>query len=1314
MIFNVQKGKVVNINSNTTFPDRFYFSKSILVLLSFFMLMVLSTLSLRAHSSIVTSECIIWESSIFGGDSCDGYKWAEYTYTNEAVIDYFNDNYSVEPSSIASALYQGSSGREDIEVFDGMGYFLSKMKAENIKAFPNFTWVPIAGEVILIIPTTGPLPKNVGTPYVEKLLIKEQIDSLIDRSWILGYSSATAQTKALYDNGVKFAKELSLEVGSDFSLESIPYDLIWPEIRVINGEEVYVPIVYLTPTTIAANNIEGNTLSFGTANLNYDTILVDGATINARRSALINAQSNFFNSEGEVIGGEIAITAGQNIENLSGLISGTQVTLIAEQIKNETLVIRYDYGHGYTDYAQDLATISSVGDITLTTSGDVISSGAIFNAQGDLKIDAGGSVTLVTQPVESYRYEEGSYWSDSEQALESIQSQLSGENISILAGTTILIEGAILESPGSIKLLAGMGIYVTNGTNQYASSNTFEAGSGGVFGNSVSIEEQSQQTEIVRTLIKAGKNLTLNSFMGNITLKAVDFRSEGFVAVEAEGGFIEFKLAKELDSYSYSYDEENALTFKTKGMGHQIETGIYNDINANGEIYLTADQGLKIEYAGEGSFEDTLDAFAQSPGLAWMKEVSERDDVQWTEMTLAMQSWDYEAQGLTEAGAVIVAIACAVATGGAGAAALGPITAASSAMTVAGAAAISAGAATLATQAVTFAVANDGDLGKTLKDMGREEQLVALAQSMVIAGVSAGINHKLMSSDIVPPDSATNSTVVPGISDQTYRGLVSATVSATVSGAVNSYVNGTGWSEFGTEFTQSLASHAIYTLGEKAANQIGAAADLPLDNPDRINIATQYIAHAALGCTIGIASNMNSSGSSGGNEEGCWSGAGGAVIGEFVGQIQRENAEREIEEFLKLNGEELLENGTIHQVVAEKWDALKKNGVDMAKLSAALGAYALGGDISIAAETGANAAENNAWEAKEGDPAMILIMKFIAYGMATPNPLDRLAHFGAGTDPLSIAIQNAGDDFFSTVGLAVPDSVKESYLEAMGLIGGVVSDGVMIIVNNCGDIPGCKLGEQSWNSLTDRQKNMFMGAVNLIELIIPGPSLVKVNSTLSIQANNPNVEVLNIINDPNHPDAQNLSTQDRANLNPQSVTLDELISNGPYKTEYTIGGHLPGENASGNLTYKNDGVLGEEMTNQIVKDVTGHDFRSLQNNSNQGLDHGFIDITNETIEIMDTKSTVNGISVAPNPEASAETRLNDWVDLALQGDASRWKNLPPENIAFARELRKALEAGFEVKSYVVKVEVPRVRPANADPSTVTSYTLQVEISDKWD
>ncbi len=1308
----------MNTNSNATFPDRLYFSKSILVILSLIMLITLSTLSVQSHSSIVTvtKKCTEWKLIFLGSNKiCTHYVDVEqlYTYTNESVLDYFNDNYSVEPSSLTTALYQGSSGREDIEIFDGMGYFLSKMKAENIKAFPDFTWVPIAGEVTLIIPTTGPLPKNVGTPYVEKLLIKEQIGSLIERSWVLGYTSATAQTKALYDNGVKFAKDLGLEVGSDFSIGNIPYDFIWPEIRVINGEEVYVPIVYLTPTTIAANNIEGNSLNFGTANLNYDTILVDGATINARRSALINAQSNFFNTEGEVIGGEIAITAGQNIENLSGLISGTQVTLIAEQIKNETLVIRYDYGHGYTDYAQDLATISSVGDITLTTSGDVISSGAIFNAQGDLKIDAGGSVTLVTQPVESYRYEEGSYWSDSEQAIESIQSQLSGENISILAGTTILIEGAVLESPGSIKLLAGMGIYITNGTNQYASSNTFDVGSGGVFGNSVSIAEQSNQTEIVRTLIKAGKNLTLNSYMGNVTLKAVDFRSKGFVAIEAEDGFIEFKLAKELDSYSYSYDEENALTFKTKGMGHQIETGIYNDINANGEIYLTADQGLRIEYAGEGNLADTLDAFAQSPGLDWMKEVSERDDVQWTEITLAMQEWDYEAQGLTEAGAIVVAIACAVATGGAGAAALGPLAGAST-MTIAGAAAISAGAATLATQAVTFAVANDGDLGQTLQDMGDEEQLVALAQSMVIAGVSAGINHELMSSDIVPPDSATNSTVIPGISDQTYRSLASATVSATVSGAVNSYVNGTGWSEFGTEFTQSMASHAIYTLGEKAANQIGEAAGLPLDNPDRINIAAQYIAHAALGCTIGIASNMNSSGSSGGNEEGCWSGAGGAVIGEYVGQIQRENAEKEIEEFLKINGKELMDNGTINQVVAKKWEVLKQNGVDTAKLSAALGAYALGGDISLAAETGANAAEHNAWYEWNQD-AMIFILAFMQWEFNNDFSA-RLADLGTGTDPLSIAIQNAEDKIFSTVGKVVPDDVKEAYLRAMSAVGGVVADGVKIVVNNCGDIPGCTLGEQSWNSLSDKQKNMFMGAVNLIELIIPGPSIQKLGSTIDIQANNPNVDVLNIINDPNHPDAQNISTSDRANLNPQSVTLDELISNGPYTTQYTIGGHLPGVKANGDLTYRNDGTLGEEMTNQIVKDVTGHDFRSLQNNSNQGLDHGFIDTENRVIEIMDTKSTVNGISAAKIPAASAETRLENWVDLALSDDASKWQNLSPENIAFAEELRDALTSNppFEVKSYVVKIEVPRVRPANADPSIVTSYTLQVEISDQWD
>jgi hypothetical protein len=126
-----------------------------------------------------------------------------------------------------------------------------------------------------------------------------------------------------------------------------------------------------------------------------------------------------------------------------------------------------------------------------------------------------------------------------------------------------------------------------------------------------------------------------------------------------------------------------------------------------------------------------------------------------------------------------------------------------------------------------------------------------------------------------------------------------------------------------------LLTAAAGVIGEVGANQIGDAAKL-----GDINSAAQYIAHAALGCGVGALG--------GGN---CASGATGAVIGEVAGELYKfmtpgERSQAELE-------------GTFAE-----W---KQKGVDIAKLSAALGAFVAGLDVNSAAATGANSAENNAF-----------------------------------------------------------------------------------------------------------------------------------------------------------------------------------------------------------------------------------------------------------------------------------------------------------------------------------------------------------------
>ncbi len=130
---------------------------------------------------------------------------------------------------------------------------------------------------------------------------------------------------------------------------------------------------------------------------------------------------------------------------------------------------------------------------------------------------------------------------------------------------------------------------------------------------------------------------------------------------------------------------------------------------------------------------------------------------------------------------------------------------------------------------------------------------------------------------------------------------------------------------------------AQQVLGAPLAKAIGDAAK----NGD-ISTAAQYIAQAALGCGLGALS---------GN---CGSGALGAVTGEAVGQFLVQQWTQDKLTALR-NGEPL----DPAQLVADV-HSLQEQGADIASLFSGLVVAASGGNASVGALTGDNAARNNA------------------------------------------------------------------------------------------------------------------------------------------------------------------------------------------------------------------------------------------------------------------------------------------------------------------------------------------------------------------
>ncbi|BEP66769.1 hypothetical protein GmRootV35_12830 [Variovorax sp. V35] len=123
------------------------------------------------------------------------------------------------------------------------------------------------------------------------------------------------------------------------------------------------------------------------------------------------------------------------------------------------------------------------------------------------------------------------------------------------------------------------------------------------------------------------------------------------------------------------------------------------------------------------------------------------------------------------------------------------------------------------------------------------------------------------------------------------------------------------------------------------------------------------------------------------------------------------------------------------------------------------------------------------------------------------------------------------------------------------------------------------------------------------------------------------------------------------------------------------------------------GVLGEDVGLQTLNTRTGLNFAPLQNNSNQGADGVALDHNTRTIYVAEVKSSQNGVDNAASAEGNPVTLLQGWVRDSLnppqgQVPGSTWQSQPSENIALARSIQRATNAGYRVVGVQVQVGVP--------------------------
>ncbi|WP_093177140.1 hemagglutinin repeat-containing protein [Pseudovibrio sp. Tun.PSC04-5.I4] len=439
----------------------------------------------------------------------------------------------------------------------------------------------------------GSQQKRLGDGFVETKLIRDQIFELTGKRYLKDEADERTQLEQLYNSAATEKERLHLTVGTSLSpdmVASLTEDIVWLERQLVDGEEVLVPRVYLAsaPQPTSSARLTGKNVSIASGSLTNSGDIVASADLE------IEGTGSVKNVGGRLLSGEqLSITAGDVFSNLSGSVQGTDITITAESLINETLTTRDLSSQGYADRLQSKAEISALGNLKINTTGDITSLGGLLSAGVDLNLTAGGDVKLAGIGLERNRetYFKGGH--DKAYSLTHELAEVSaGSNLSISAANDIGFEGVDLSSGGDANLTAGNDVTIAAVTDINETDFKLKIKGSGIFGGGLNQKNYSYQETIVGSTLDVENDLNITSGQDSNILASTLAAGDN-LSVDAGGALNVEGLSG--DTTSQNYEKSTGfLSKKSHTRNVSSENYTTSSLIAGNDLILDAEKDLTI------------------------------------------------------------------------------------------------------------------------------------------------------------------------------------------------------------------------------------------------------------------------------------------------------------------------------------------------------------------------------------------------------------------------------------------------------------------------------------------------------------------------------------------------------------------------------------------------------------------------------------------------------------------------------------------------------------------------------------------------
>ena len=520
-----------------------------------------------------------------------------------------------------------------------------------------------------------------------------------------------------------------------------------------------------------------------------DAIIVSGANINAGANITLNAQgfapdSYEFNNQ-----------AGKKSQNLN-------TSIILDGLQN-----RHEIGSQGSNHHRIVAfstptTLNAGKDINITATTKqpnthLVLQGSQVAAAGNLAIAANHHLLLDAAIDYEYGYDKttrkhGKRYKRKYTTTTTINEWADADAVSLTANNIRLQTHAdkanshiniyaadMTTTGGDIRLISTGNINLYALTNQHSNkehSHTKKKFLGIRYNTTDNHNQRQQITALPATLVA---NYINSHSEGDTTLEGTRFEYLSGASFYA-GSKINLLAAISTLQEQAQTDSNSVVWQSIQNTGKIEQSALLPSFTGPTNPTFEAKGGLNVQIpisekdVQKRQLKDEIITLASQPEYSYLNDLINRDDINWQQVILSNDKWNYKQQGLTGAGAAIVAIAVAYATGGVGTALTSTVATATGSTTLG--TMTSAAFNSLVTQASVSLINNQGNIKQTLKDLGSKQSVRQLGFAIASAGIGSKINKSLGLSNTDITQAGFNDRLIKGIADGTSRGLLESAV----------------------------------------------------------------------------------------------------------------------------------------------------------------------------------------------------------------------------------------------------------------------------------------------------------------------------------------------------------------------------------------------------------------------------------------------------------------------------------------------------------------------------------------------------------